>query len=115
MSLTNVNPRSVGAEGDYFNADIGQLANLRARAIAAGYRPSTVDGMVGWITGKAAGHDDVTSSATRAKYRKILSDLSGGSPPKPEGRRHTARNPRSPRYVRSVVRASEREGARAAA
>lgn len=110
MSITNVNPRSIGIEGEYFGANMAALADLRQRAIDAGNSASVADGLVGWITGKAAGHEDQSSPGTRSRYRRILRDLAGDGGPK-KGRRVAADNPRGVRYVGQRVGRRERRSA----
>ena len=72
---TTVNPRSIGAEAPFITTDVNKLATLQAELVARGYANQvTAQGIVAWLVNKAAGRPDVTSSDTRAKYRKILSE-----------------------------------------
>jgi hypothetical protein len=74
---TKVNPRSVGVE-EVFLEDAKspeKLAVLRDRVLDLGEPSQTANGVVGFLLNKATGRPDDTSSATRAKYRKILTRL----------------------------------------
>lgn len=52
-----------------------ELEELRRRLTSAGHAVSVVSGVTGWLVGKALGEDDLTTSPTRSRYRKILRDL----------------------------------------
>lgn len=48
---------------------------LRAQLLEQGVSPAVADGIVGWVTGRAAGQVDGRSPATAAAYRRQLRQL----------------------------------------
>jgi hypothetical protein len=78
--------RDLRNEIDYLPRTVRDVAELHECLVAAGQTPAVASGISSWLARKAAGHPDLTDSATRARYRKILAALEGW-PPGPTGRR----------------------------
>ena len=76
---TAINPRSLQIEAHYLTTDVHRLADLKARLVANGETMPIASGLIGWLVDKSAGRRDLTSSSTRARYRKALAEL--GEPP----------------------------------
>lgn len=69
------------------------LKRLRERLTDAGRSPAEVQGITGWIVGKALGERDTTNASTRARYRRILREVGVSDPtddPKRRSRPHRA-------------------------
>jgi hypothetical protein len=73
----SVNPRSItDAERPFVERlTLDDQADLIRRVRDLGYADGTALGLAGWLAAKAAGLDDESSSATRAKYRRILQEV----------------------------------------
>jgi hypothetical protein len=84
--MTTINPRSIGAEADFITTDVGELAELKQRLLAAGVSYSVANGIVGWLVDKATGTPDLTAQATRANYRKTLAEHGHGPAPRRRAR-----------------------------
>lgn len=69
-------------EAAYLPSSLEELEDVRRRLVAAGTRPATASGVVGWLLAKAHG-EDPTDSVTRSKYRKLLTSI--GVPTGPDG------------------------------
>jgi hypothetical protein len=74
MTMTP-NLRALRVEAAFMPASVEAAAQLRQQLVDAGHSSALADGIVGWLIGKAAGHVDRSSSATRSSYRRILSAL----------------------------------------
>lgn len=79
----SVTARSLRNEADYLPNDLKELVQLRADVIAAGHSRRVADGICSWLLAKAAGEPDGIASDTRARYRRILSELAGQPPNAP--------------------------------
>lgn len=56
------------------------IAQARARLVAAGRSSAEVQGITGWLVGKALGEPDTTTGSTRTRYRKILREVGSADP-----------------------------------
>ena len=70
-----VNPRSIGIEGKYLANRVDDLARFKARLQDLGVPATTAAGITAWLVDKSAGMPDQTSQDTRARYRRLLRDL----------------------------------------
>jgi hypothetical protein len=71
--------RHLRGEAPWVPADLGELDLVRAQLLEAGHSSAVVNGVTGWLVGKALGATDTTNAATRARYRQLL-EAAGPSP-----------------------------------
>ena len=69
-NAVSVDPRR--PETAFYRQPAGRL---RAQLLEQGVSPAVADGIVGWVTGRAAGQVDGRSPATAAAYRRQLRQL----------------------------------------
>lgn len=69
-----IHVRSLRDEAEWLPSSLDDLAELIALADQR-YRRPEMAGLVDWLVRKVMGWPDPTSSATRAKYRKMLREL----------------------------------------
>lgn len=74
--MPNVERRKdLRVEAEVLPLDVDGLNELRLQALDAGYPAPQVHGLCGWLVSKNAGDPDVTSSATRSRYRQMLTEI----------------------------------------
>jgi hypothetical protein len=79
---TSINPRSIRNEACFVLADeltTDQLGALGQLLLDRGQPVAVVQGILGWLSLKAAGVPDRTAQTTRARYRRILAELGSAS------------------------------------
>lgn len=88
--MSVINPRSItDSEAPFLPATVDDLAELGRLLEEEGHSPAIVQGILGWLTLKAAGVPDRTSQVTRAKYRRVLAELQTVGPKTPDGGRRS--------------------------
>lgn len=74
LPIPPANDRSLRDEAEWLPTSVEELAKVIALVDRRYSRPQ-VAGMADWLVRKVMGWPDPTSSATRAKYRRILREL----------------------------------------